>query len=115
MPRLAWEWKLKTDRDFYAIFQFDKTTNGQLEWLSIIDKLKILNQGQKCRDEAEPAYSHGKARAFVNKVVGQTCREFKAGYMLRLSWEWTKTKYDASFNLTRPPMANLNGFQLLPN
>ena len=26
----------------------------------------------------EPAYSHGKARAFVNKVVGQICREQRA-------------------------------------
>ena len=35
--RLAWEWKEKANKD--AIFQCDKTTKGQLEWLSIVIKL----------------------------------------------------------------------------
>ena len=35
--RLAWEWKMKANKD--AIFQCDKTTKGQLEWLSIVIKL----------------------------------------------------------------------------
>ena len=30
--RLAWEWKEKTNKD--VIFQSNKMTNGQLEWLS---------------------------------------------------------------------------------
>ncbi|XP_072023391.1 uncharacterized protein [Amphiura filiformis] len=36
--RLAWEWKQRADRS--AVFQTDKTTKGQLEWLSIVVKLR---------------------------------------------------------------------------
>ena len=36
--RLAWEWKSKADKS--AVFQTDKTTKGQLEWLSIVVKLR---------------------------------------------------------------------------
>ena len=43
--RLAWEWKQKANKD--AIFQCNKTTKGQLEWLSTVIKLTPANNERR--------------------------------------------------------------------